>query len=58
MKQLRMGTALAGLLAAALSVALDDHRLAWAAISLLALSLLLRLLTRRRVRYPKDESQL
>ena len=50
MKQLRFITALAGFLAAALSVALDDHRLAWIAISLLALSLLVRLWKHKRTR--------
>ena len=55
MKHLRMSTALAGFLAAALGVALDDHRLAWVSISLLALSLLLRLLGRRRARHPNDD---
>lgn len=53
-----MSTALAGFLAAALSVARDDHRLAWVAISLLALSLLLRLLARRRARPPEDDAVL
>ena len=55
MKRLRMSTAVAGFLAAALSVALDDHRVAWVGISLLALSLLLKLLARRRARHPGDD---
>jgi uncharacterized membrane protein YfcA len=48
MSQLRIASALAGFVAALLSVALDDRRLAWAAIALLAASLVLRLLLRKR----------
>ena len=52
MMQLRIGFALAGFVAALLSVALDDDRLAWAAIALLAVSLILRLVMRKRSRHP------
>ena len=45
---LRMGLALAGFAAALLAVALEDRRLSWAAIALLAASLLVRLIQRRR----------
>jgi hypothetical protein len=48
MNHLRLGLALAGLALALLSVTLDDRRLAWAAIALLAASLILRLLLRKR----------
>jgi Flp pilus assembly protein TadB len=48
MSRLRIAFALAGFVAAVLSVALDDNRLAWAAIALLALSLIVRLLLRKR----------
>jgi uncharacterized membrane protein YfcA len=48
MSRLRIASALAGFVAALLSVALDDTRLAWAAIVLLAASLILRLLLRKR----------
>jgi uncharacterized membrane protein len=48
MNRLRIGLAIAGFVLALLSVALDDHRLAWAAIALLATSLLLRLVRRKR----------
>jgi uncharacterized membrane protein YfcA len=48
MSRLRIAFTLAGLAAALLSVALDDHRLAWTAIALLAISLVLRLILRKR----------
>jgi hypothetical protein len=48
MSRLRIGLALAGFVLALLSVALDDHRLAWAAIAVLATSLLIRLVRRQR----------
>ena len=48
MNRLRLTLALMGLLLAALSVALDERRLGWVAIVLLAASLLLRLWLRRR----------
>jgi Flp pilus assembly protein TadB len=48
MNRLRIGLALAGFVLALLSVALDDHRLAWAAIVVLATSLLIRLVRRQR----------
>jgi hypothetical protein len=48
MNRLRIGLAIAGFVLALLSVALDDHRLAWAAIVVLATSLLIRLLRRKR----------
>jgi Flp pilus assembly protein TadB len=48
MNRLRIGSALAGFVLALLSVALDDHRLAWAAIAVLAASLLIRLVRRKR----------
>ncbi len=48
MNRLRLALALAGFLLAALSVALDERRLGWVAIVLLAVSLLLRLWLRRR----------
>jgi uncharacterized membrane protein YfcA len=46
-KQLRIGFALGGFVAALFSVALDDHRLGWVAIGLLAIALILRLLRKR-----------
>jgi uncharacterized membrane protein YfcA len=48
MNRLRIGLAIAGFVLALLSVALDDHRLAWAAIAVLVTFLLIRLLRRRR----------
>jgi hypothetical protein len=48
MNRLQIGLALAGFILALLSVALDDHRLAWAAIAVLTASLLIRLLRRKR----------
>jgi hypothetical protein len=48
MNRLRLGLALAGLLLAALSVARGDRRLVWAAIALLAGSLIVRILMRKQ----------
>ncbi|HMH56877.1 MAG TPA: hypothetical protein VK535_11505 [Gemmatimonadales bacterium] len=48
MSRLRIVAALAGFVAALLSVALDDTRLAWMAIALLTVSLILRLILRKR----------
>jgi hypothetical protein len=47
MGRLRIGFAFTGFALGVLSVARDDHRLAWAAIASLAISLILRLLNRR-----------
>jgi uncharacterized membrane protein YfcA len=54
MSQLRIAFALAGFVAALLSVALDDNRLAWVAIALLALALILRLILRKRENRPPN----
>jgi uncharacterized membrane protein YfcA len=48
MSRLRIAAALAGFVAALLSVTLDDTRLAWVAIALLTISLILRLILRKR----------
>jgi uncharacterized membrane protein YfcA len=48
MSRLRIAAALAGFVAALLSVTLDDTRLAWMAIALLTISLILRLILRKR----------
>ncbi|MEA2714475.1 MAG: hypothetical protein QOK27_2436 [Gemmatimonadales bacterium] len=48
MSRLRIAAVLAGFVAALLSVALDDKRLAWTAIALLTVSLILRLILRQR----------
>jgi hypothetical protein len=47
-KRARLGLALAGFVAALLSIALEDRRIAWGAIALLIASVILRLLQRRR----------
>jgi hypothetical protein len=54
MSTLRIAFAVAGFVAALLSVALNDHRLAWTAIALLAGSLILRLILRKRINHPPD----
>jgi hypothetical protein len=54
MSRFRIAFALAGLVAAVLSVTLDDDRIAWAAIALLAASLILRLILRKRENDPPD----
>ena len=46
--RLRLGSALTGFVLAVLAVAVEDHRLGWGAIALLAGSLLIRVLTRRQ----------
>jgi hypothetical protein len=45
---LRLGLALAGFVLAFLSVALDDIRLGWVAIIILLISVLVRLVLRKR----------
>jgi hypothetical protein len=51
MSWFRIGFALAGFLAALLSVALNDDRIAWLAIALLTVSLILRILLRKREKH-------
>jgi hypothetical protein len=58
MKYLRLLLALGGFVVAALSVALDDHRLGWLAIALLLISLLLRLTQRKRAAPADDDPPL
>lgn len=48
MNALRLGLSLAGFVLAVLSITLDDRRLVWGAIALLAGSLLLRILQRNQ----------
>ena len=57
MSQLRMASVVAGFVAALLSVALDDQRLAWMAIALLAVSLILRLILRKRENRPPNSDR-
>ena len=57
MSQLRIAAALAGFVAALLSVALDDKRLAWMAIALLTVSLILRLILRKRENRPPNSDR-
>jgi hypothetical protein len=49
MNHLRLGLAVSGFVLALLAVALDDTRLAWGAIALLAGSAIVRLILRKRV---------
>ena len=56
MNRLRLGLALAGLVLAALSVAREDYQLGWAAIALLAGSLIVRLLMRKKKPGNRDPS--
>jgi uncharacterized membrane protein YfcA len=57
MIRLRIAFALAGFTAAVLSVALDERRLAWLAIALLTISLILRVILRKRdARTREDDS--
>jgi uncharacterized membrane protein YfcA len=54
MSRLRIAFALGGFLAALLSVALNDDRIAWLAIALLAVSLILRIILRKRENDPPN----
>ena len=57
MSQLRIASVVAGFAAALLSVALDDQRLAWMAIALLAVSLIVRLILRKRENRPPNSDR-
>jgi len=46
--RIRLGLSLTGMVVAVLAIMLDDRRLVWGAIALLAASLLLRVVARRR----------
>lgn len=52
MNRLRLGFALSGFLLAFLSVALNDIRLGWAAIVVLLISVIARLVHRKRTNSP------
>jgi hypothetical protein len=52
---LRVGSALAGFVLALISIALNDTRLGWAAIALLLVSVLVRLILRKRGDSSSDE---
>jgi hypothetical protein len=56
-KKLRIALALAGFAVALLSLAFEDHRVAWVAIALLAGSLLVRLVTRRAASSGSDSTE-
>ena len=46
--QVRLGLSLSGMVVAVVAIMLNDRRIVWGAIALLAASLLLRLLARQR----------
>ncbi len=48
MQAARLGSAVLGFVFAVAAVALDDLRLGWAAIGLLSISFVVRMITRRR----------
>jgi hypothetical protein len=48
LNQVRLGLSLCGMVVAVVAIILDDRRIVWGAIALLAASLLLRLVGRRR----------
>lgn len=52
MRQLRIVFAIAGFVAALLGVIFDDRRLGWVAIGFLTLSLILRVILRKRENHP------
>lgn len=55
MTHLRLGLAIAGFVVALLSVSFNDRRLAWIAIAFLTVSLVLRLILRKRGKTNRDE---
>jgi hypothetical protein len=57
MIHLKLALGIAGLLLAVASVALDDQRLAWAAIAVLTGSLIVRLLLQKRDRNSSDDER-
>jgi uncharacterized membrane protein YfcA len=57
MIRLRIAFALAGFTAAVLSVALDERLLAWLAIALLAISLILRVILRKREARAREDDR-
>ncbi len=56
MNVLRVGSAVAGFVLALISIALNDTRLGWAAIALLLVSVLVRLILRKRADSSSDEA--
>ena len=48
LNKMRLALSLSGMVVAVLAIMLDDRRIVWGAIALLAASLLLRLIGRRR----------
>jgi hypothetical protein len=48
LNRVRLGLSLSGMVVAIVAIMLDDRRIVWGAIGLLAASLLLRLVARRR----------
>jgi hypothetical protein len=46
--QIRLGLSLSGMVVAVVAIMLNDRRIVWGAIALLAASLILRLVARRR----------
>ena len=48
LNQVRLGLSLSGMVVAVVAIMLNDRRVVWGAITLLAASLLLRLIARRR----------
>ena len=56
MSRLRLGLALAGFVLAFIGVVLQDARLVWAAIAVLACSLIMRVILRRRADREADTS--
>jgi hypothetical protein len=52
--QVRLGLSLAGMVVAVVAIMLNDRRVVWGAIALLAASLLLRLVARRRATRGRD----
>ncbi|HEY9506201.1 MAG TPA: hypothetical protein VIQ27_09535 [Gemmatimonadales bacterium] len=55
LNRVRLALSLSGMVVAIVAIMLDDRRIVWGAIALLAASLLVRLLTRRRLQGRDDK---
>ncbi|HEY3935276.1 MAG TPA: hypothetical protein VGL65_11745 [Gemmatimonadales bacterium] len=57
MSRVRLVVALLGVALAVLAIGRDDRRIAWAAIAVLAIAVLLRVAARRRTQQSEDEAE-
>lgn len=57
MSRFRLATALLGVALAVLAIARDDRGIAWVAIAVLAVAVILRLVARRRMRHDEEAAE-